>query len=285
MSATGFSTRWLELRYPFDASARSITLSQQFVQQLSGKENVSILDLGAGIGSNVKYFHDRIEANQDWYLVELDPGLIKHGIQSLTAYFAKLGYVVQKRDYRLHLVRDIKINITFVLDSILHINPFQYQFFDGILANALLDVLTSNQVRDLLDRFSDTPCPKLFSIIYEDMQWMDDDPENHHYVRKYHEHMQRQQPHGRALGPGCIPFLQNQPDSDVYHFHESTWEIRNEHKAMLEHLLAFYQRSIPELLTNQADQQRFKDWLAGKTSRIASNELHVQVKHRDMFWL
>ena len=67
-------SNWLALREPADVVARSALLTHEIVDALGRHHPLSVLDLGAGTGSNVRYLAGRLPAPQRWLLVDRDPG-------------------------------------------------------------------------------------------------------------------------------------------------------------------------------------------------------------------
>ena len=69
-------SNWLALREPADVAARSALLTREVVDAIGRRHPLSVLDLGAGTGSNVRYLADRLPAPQRWLLVDRDPTLL-----------------------------------------------------------------------------------------------------------------------------------------------------------------------------------------------------------------
>src|SRR5437899_1031226 len=69
-------SNWLALREPADVAARSALLTREVVDAIGRHHPLSILDLGAGTGSNLRYLAGRLPAPQRWLLVDRDPTLL-----------------------------------------------------------------------------------------------------------------------------------------------------------------------------------------------------------------
>lgn len=287
MSATGFTTDWLEERYRFDSAARSRELTNLFMQHLGSKTTYHLLDLGAGIGSNVKYFSDKIKADQFWYLLEIDQHLIDYGKLSIQKFLAKNNYEVQDDGAQLVAKKNHTIHVSYIRDSIFNIKPTQYLAFDGILGNALLDVFTLEQLQQLMDQMKGALAPKLFSIVYQNMEWQDEAIDNEFFVEKYHNHMRRRQSEGPALGPDSIHTIKTHisVSQDMLLFQDSHWEVKPTDQALLKHLLRFYEMSIPETSNDPGFIARFRKWYAQKTNHLGKELLSAIVFHQDLLWV
>ena len=53
-------SRWLGLREPADAAARSEVLTRAIAGSIGGGDPVYLLDLATGTGSNIRYLADRL---------------------------------------------------------------------------------------------------------------------------------------------------------------------------------------------------------------------------------
>ena len=74
---SGFSAEWLALREPADHAARSRDLLRAVAARFAAKAHVSIVDLGAGAGSNLRAIAPALAAErQSWTLVDHDPALL-----------------------------------------------------------------------------------------------------------------------------------------------------------------------------------------------------------------
>ena len=147
---------------------------------------------------------DKIQSDVHWYLIEVDDTLIEAGIEYLLNFFHEKSLQVTSIPNGIKVQNDYRLVIHYVQTSIFDINKTQWLFFDGILGNALLDVFSKQQVNQLLQNLSFSHIPKLFTIIYKNMKWGDDDPLNDFYVKRYNQHMQRDQKGMRGLGANCI---------------------------------------------------------------------------------
>ena len=78
MSATGVrvSPRWLVLREPADAAARSARLAERLAGHLSGTDRLVIHDLGGGSGAMGRWLAPRLSGPQHWVVHDRDADLL-----------------------------------------------------------------------------------------------------------------------------------------------------------------------------------------------------------------
>src|ERR1700723_1602027 len=86
LAVSSFSTHWLALREPVDASSRAAGLAGLVRDEFGGHSRVEIIDLGAGTGANLRYAAPLLAGAQDWLLVERDPLLLAAMAQQLQAW-------------------------------------------------------------------------------------------------------------------------------------------------------------------------------------------------------
>ena len=73
---SGFSTDWLSLREPADHAARDNPVTERLQARARAHQGLSILDLGAGTGSNLRFLAPRLGHRQRWRLLDHDPALL-----------------------------------------------------------------------------------------------------------------------------------------------------------------------------------------------------------------
>lgn len=71
-----FSAQWLALREPADHSAINAGVRKAAVDALAGCDQVRVVDLGCGAGSNLRGLSPWLQAEQHWTLVDYDQRLL-----------------------------------------------------------------------------------------------------------------------------------------------------------------------------------------------------------------
>lgn len=73
---SGFSADWLALREPADHRSVNAFVRHELVRHFMGREQLRIVDLGCGAGSNLRGLSPVFESSQHWTLVDYDPALL-----------------------------------------------------------------------------------------------------------------------------------------------------------------------------------------------------------------
>ncbi|WP_349370022.1 SAM-dependent methyltransferase [Salinarimonas sp.] len=81
-----FSADWLDLREDSDRRARNPALAERLATCLADREAVSVVDLGCGLGSNLRGLWRALPTRQDWRLVDHDPALLAGARARLAAW-------------------------------------------------------------------------------------------------------------------------------------------------------------------------------------------------------
>lgn len=71
-----FPTDWLRLREPFDHAARSTALVETLLGILPASRPLRILELGAGLGSGMRFLAPLLPTPQHWTMIDHDPALL-----------------------------------------------------------------------------------------------------------------------------------------------------------------------------------------------------------------
>ncbi|HQU51949.1 MAG TPA: hypothetical protein PK643_03005 [Saprospiraceae bacterium] len=259
MSAIGYRIEWLQHRYEYDAEARWALPLLQWIEQYPRKI-YRIVDLGAGLGSNLRFWSKRINGAQDWTLVEIDESLIAQG----SIWLEHLPDGVSAR----YMHKDF---LTYLR---------QQPPPDLLLCNALLDVLTARQVVDLLDYVWANDLPLMSSINYSGMEFFPGLPEDQRFIAAYEAHMEREQSTGYALGRSLEPLLATISGPYDVAMHASPWKVPAKDARMLTFLLDYMEQAVPEIISLE-DLPSFRRWLQVRRHQVREGQLHAMVLHQD----
>lgn len=83
---SGFSADWLDLREAADRRARNPDLARRLASCVADRDRVAVVDLGCGLGSNLRGLWRSLPARQDWTLVDHDPELLAGARTRLAAW-------------------------------------------------------------------------------------------------------------------------------------------------------------------------------------------------------
>ncbi|MEM1399460.1 MAG: class I SAM-dependent methyltransferase [Pseudomonadota bacterium] len=178
---TGFSSEWLAARRRLDHSSRSET-PLDFRDTLAQRaEPITIVDLGAGTGSNIDFLAPRLPVEQRWRLVEVDPAL------RAAAQFDRTNVI--DVDWR-------GDDLSNRLRDVLH-GPI-----DLITGSALLDLVSADWMEQLVDLMVEKQAHFHFALTYDGAHRFDPQhPLDTVVIEAFNRHQQTDKGFGPALGP------------------------------------------------------------------------------------
>lgn len=83
---SGFAPEWLSLREGADHRARNAGLLAALGKHFSTRDAVIVVDLGAGLGSNLRAAAPALPARQHWVLVDHDPVLLAGACDAIASW-------------------------------------------------------------------------------------------------------------------------------------------------------------------------------------------------------
>ena len=98
-----FELDWLDLREPYDATARSEALAAALIARLPARPR--LLDLGAGTGSLFRWLAPRIGRSQAWTLVDQNREMTEAAFDTIADRAEQVGLKVTSPNRRTLLVR------------------------------------------------------------------------------------------------------------------------------------------------------------------------------------
>lgn len=180
------SERWLALREPADAAARSGELVEVLLQHLPGTGRRVIHDLGCGSGAMGRWLAPRLPGPQHWVLHDRDPALLAAALAEPPGPAAD-GAAVTVEARRSDISR---VQTDDLAGATL------------ITASALLDMLTKDELDILASLGVATDCPALFTLsVVGRVELTPGDPLDGRVAAAFNAHQRRLTDKGRLLGP------------------------------------------------------------------------------------
>ena len=78
-----FSPEWLQLREPADHRSRNPALAAEVARLFADKKTIRIVDLGSGLGSNLRALAPQLACDQQWQLLDHDTDLLDRALTHL----------------------------------------------------------------------------------------------------------------------------------------------------------------------------------------------------------
>lgn len=83
---SGFSPGWLALRETADHRSRNQALLLKLAARFAEREDILVVDLGAGAGSNLRAIAAALPARQHWILFDHDPALLTAALETIAQW-------------------------------------------------------------------------------------------------------------------------------------------------------------------------------------------------------
>lgn len=177
-----FSTEWLALREPADASARARELPTTLRTYLSGTDLV-VRDLGSGTGSMARWLSSRLPGTRKWILTDRDPELLNVAAASLPAAVPDL--------------RDVT-----------SLTAADLAGLSLVTCSALLDLLTEAEVAHLAAACVGARVPALFTLtVVGRVEFTPADPLDARLTAAFNAHQRRTVGGRTLLGPTAVPAI------------------------------------------------------------------------------
>ena len=141
---SGFAPEWLSLREGADHRARNGGLLAALGRHFSARDAVTVVDLGAGLGSNLRATAPVLPARQHWVLVDHDPVLLAGACDAIASWAdqvrpATAGLEVTKAD------RSIRVEVRHA-DLAKDPGAFAAHAPDLVTAAALFDLVSEQWI-------------------------------------------------------------------------------------------------------------------------------------------
>ena len=253
------SIHWHDERFKYDCEARNQKVEQACFHHFFGKNEMTIVDLGSGTGSNCLYFFEKFPSNQNWIFIEQEEKVSQYALNRLGIEADKRGYEVIHGERSLALKKeDRNITIEYITDSFLNlVDLVDLDNVDLVMASAVFDLITFSQFVDFGSVLLEKKLPLLTTLNYAEMDFNSDSPSDVVFIEKYESFMNRPQEFGKAMGKKCprilVDFFQKQEATVEYG--PSIWKLEGE-SAQVMHggqlLTVFSARNYLDLQSNDS---------------------------------
>jgi len=275
MHMSSFSADWLALREPADHRARSAQLASTIADVLPSADDLAVLDLGAGTGSNFRYLSRRLvrHRRQHWLLVDHDAALLAR---------AECEHASRDRLYRIETK-------TFDLASIE--NGEAKSLFIGrglVTASALCDLVSDEWLRAITDLCAANRAAVLFALNYDGrIECTPAHPDDEWIRDLVNEHQRRDKGmRGVALGPQAAVSIEKTLIHRGYtaRLDRSDWILGVESGALQRAVIDGWVQAATEMAPSHA--ARIDEWRRARIAYVSAQASTIRVGHEDIAaWL
>jgi hypothetical protein len=258
---SGFSAEWLELREPYDLSARNTAVLDAVVNWLARKPSVALVDLACGTGSTCRALSPRISARQTWRLVDNDPNLLARVPPSSSS----------------------SINLTAVAIDLNHDLEAAFDVAaDLITTSALLDLVSSDWLDRLALEAAARLCPVYAALTYDGRAELKPaDPIDRHIVDAVNRHQRTDKGFGPALGPSAAQAAIEAFERVGYTVLHglADWEFGPSDREIQTEVLSGWAAAAREI--GDPPLSEIVDWLERRRGLIAAGRSSLRIGHVD----
>jgi trans-aconitate methyltransferase len=249
------SPRWLALREPADAAARSAELAERLGRRLHASGRLVIHDLGGGSGAMGRWLAPRLPAPQHWVVHDRDADLLE-----LAVALPPASATVEARP-----------------SDITRLTPGDLAGASLITASALLDLLTADELARMLGAC--TARPMLLALTVAGRVTLSPaDALDARIGAAFNAHQRR----GRLLGPDAVAAAVDRLHGEVV-VRPSPWRLDAAHAELMAEWLRGW-------VAAACEQEPALATVAGaycdrRLAQAAAGELAVTVDHADLLVL
>ncbi len=258
---SGFSAEWLALREPADAAARSASVAASLCADAT--RPLTIVDLGAGTGANLRWLAPRLAGEQHWVAVDHDAALLD-----------ALGEIGAPPGVR---VRPLLLDVARGLDAI----PLGSA--NLVTASALLDLVSASWLQRLAERCAAGGADVLFALTYDGrIEWAPRDRSDETIRSLVNRHQRGDKGFGPALGPAAAATAPSifRTLGYVVLTAASDWALQPRDAALQRALLEGFHAAA--LAIAPAERAALDDWQGRRNEWIERGESRLIVGHVDM---
>ncbi len=269
-----FSPEWLKLREGADARARNSEIAAAVAGRFALRENISVVDLGAGTGSNLRATSALLPNQQSWTLVDRDAALLQAARGALSAW----ADTARDDNGTLHLTKDrATIDVTFKTCDLAHDLETALGPSPGLVtASALFDLVSVAFIRDFGKAVASRRTAFYAVLTYNGVQrWSPHRPADNQMTSAFHTHQMRDKGFGPAAGPVAAAHLADQFRLEGYSVieGESPWRLERNDRMLIEELSRGHAMAVAE--TGSVDTKTIESWI--KVTRTGADVGHTDI--------
>jgi hypothetical protein len=283
-------SHWLGLREPADIAARSEALTRTIAGAMPSGEQVCVLDLATGTGSNIRYLMDRLPGRQRWLAVDRDAALLADLRERMSSWGAGRGYNVRTgpgsciiRGDRLECDIETRQMDLGTLDD--------REIFAGrdlVTASALLDLVSAQWLRALATECRAAGAAVLFTLTYDGRSsCVPVEPEDDFVRDLMNQHQKRDKGlGGPAAGPDAVACAERCFADAGYRVQRepSDWTLGPAVAALQRMLIDGWANAATEMAPDRL--ATITRWRARRLAHVDAGRSRLVVGHHDLgAWL
>jgi len=273
---SGFSTDWLDLREAADRRARDAGLEARLAEYFSGREQLTIVDLGCGTGANARVLAPSLPGSQTWRFVDHDAELLAAARTRMADWAASVGDV--GGDLRLSVegkpvdIRLRQADLNGDLSTVIEPRT------DLVTAAAFFDLVSPEWITRFADMVAGAGAAFYTVLIYDGEEiWMPAHPADEDILAAMRTHQRGDKGFGPAAGPDAADLLIRAFAQAGYQVHAaaSPWRLGAADAALMRALAEGTSRAAHE--TGLVERETAENWRIAREQADAAIIGHVDV--------
>jgi hypothetical protein len=269
-----FSPEWLRLREPADHRSRNAALARDVAFHFADRKSIRVVDLGAGLGSNLRALAPQLPVSQEWHLLDSDAALLGAAREELDRWRLRLSDLQPRIAFSTKVI-DIAHDIESIFDG----SP------DLITAAALFDLVSESWIERLVEAIARHGVAFYATLTYDGGDCGNPShPLDTTMISALHVHQHRDKGFGPAAGPKAVSILREAFKARKFDVRtaSSPWRLDANDAAILTMLGDGVASAVAETgLVSPADIAAWKDfhmpgsrwhdiaWIVGHTDMLA----------------
>lgn len=257
---SSFSPEWLNLREQADGRARNRDVIEALSARFQLRDDISVVDLGAGTGSTLRALAPLLPAKQRWLLIDQDEGLLEIAQTEICRWASrssrdgdvlraeKDGATIDVRFRRANLADDPARTIG--------------EGADLVTASAFLDLTSIDFMRHVARAAAHGKTAVYAALTYNGVQrWTPHRPADNRMASAFHGHMMRDKGFGPAAGPTAASEFSDQLKTFGFSVieGESPWVLERGDRMLIDELVRGHAFAVAE--TGVVDDKTITDWV------------------------
>ena len=262
---SGFQPEWLKLRAAADARARDKTLLKRLSERFAGRDTIKVVDLGAGLGSNLRATAPALPAHQRWTLIDHDPVLLAGACEAIAAWADKAqatadGVEAMKENRHIHVT---------LKRADLAADPAAWgENADLITAAALFDLVSAQWIDRFVAALKRARLPLYAALTHDGVtEWNPPHPADRAMHAAFEHHFARDKGFGPSAGGKASGLLVERLKAAGYEVERaaSPWRLGAADAALIVATAEGWAAAVRE--TAEVPATTITEWLAARKTR------------------
>ena len=273
---SGFDPTWLDLREGADHRARNTDVLAACATHFAACDHLHVVDLGCGLGSNLRALAPHLPERQSWRLVDYDPVLLAAARERLARWADGAETLGDGRLRVAHAGRTI--DVTFVQADLAHGAGGVLKGAELVTAAALFDLVSEKWLKIFVADVAAAGAPFYTALTYDGVEsWAPSHASDGQMLTAFHAHQARDKGFGAAAGRRATEILARLFNARDYVTAkgDSAWRLGDEDRALIEALAHGVADAGAE--TGLVSRDVVSAW------RAARIKAHATIGHLDLF--